>query len=276
MPNINILSVFILILSSILMTMPVSYAETSSTMTSRINAVADVYVEQNNPNENFEGTFHNYAGYTGINGSVVSYLKFDITSIPRSNLMHDIVIDSAKLRLLTQSVNGSTSTTFVTVSYCNNSAWIPSNISREKRVCSNPSSLKGVDSVVVHDNFLPDVYSWDILEGVIRATEAGLPKITFTVTSFPLTPKPLPYPSPGSSSIEPIGFITFWSSEKAGFGFSAAPLLMISYTIKDSIFATSLYFMLSAVLPTLAIIVPAMLWVYRKTKGQRKMQVDKV
>ena len=66
MPNINILSVFILTLSSILMTMPVSYAETSSTMTSRINAVADVYVEQNKPNENFEGTFHNYAGYTGI------------------------------------------------------------------------------------------------------------------------------------------------------------------------------------------------------------------
>lgn len=233
-------------------------------------------VEQNKPHENFEGTFHNYAGFTDINGSLVSYLKFDITPIPKSNLMHDIVIDSAKLRLLIQSVNGSTSTTFVTVSNCNNSAWVPSNITWEKRVCNSPSSLKGVDSVVVHDTFLPDVYSWDILEAIVRATEAGLPKITFTVTSFPLTLTPSTYTSPGSSPGGSRGFITFWSSEKAGFGFSAAPVLMISYTIKDSIFATSLYFMLSTVLPTLAIIVPAMLWVYRKTKGQRKMQVDKV
>lgn len=113
LPNINILSVFILTLSYILATVPISYAETNSTGTSRINAEAGVYVEQNKPYENFEGTFHNYAGYTGINGSIVSYLRFDITPIPKSNLMHDIVIDSAKLRLLIQSVNGTTDTAFV-------------------------------------------------------------------------------------------------------------------------------------------------------------------
>jgi hypothetical protein len=42
---------------------PISYAETNSTTTLRINAEADVYVEQNKPYENFEGTFYNYAGY---------------------------------------------------------------------------------------------------------------------------------------------------------------------------------------------------------------------
>lgn len=175
---------FILTLLFIVTSAPISYAETNSTTTTRINAEADVYVQENKPYKNSEGTFHNYAGHTVTNGTIVSYLKFDITLIPNSNLLHDVVIDSASLRLLMQLVNGSTDTACVTVSYCTNNAWTPSNITWQKRVCSNSGSLKGMDSNVVREIFLPGIYSWDVLEGVVNAREVGLPISTSCTLSF--------------------------------------------------------------------------------------------
>src|SRR5919201_3831407 len=112
MQKLNIISISITILFYLFTITHASYAETSSS-TSRINAETDVYVEQNKPYKNFEGSFHNYAGYTNSNGSIVSYLKFDISQIPKSDLMHDIIIDSAQLSLLVQSVNGSADKFFV-------------------------------------------------------------------------------------------------------------------------------------------------------------------
>jgi len=41
---------------------------------------------------------------------------------------------------------------------------------------------------------------------------------------------------------------------------------MITYETKDSLFYTALNYSLSTVLPILAIIIPVMLWIYKKAK----------
>lgn len=275
MQRLKIISIVMMMIFYPLTIISTSYAETSSS-TSRINSEADVYVESKEPHRNFENnTSHNYAGYTYLNGTMVSYLKFDISQIPRSDLMHDIIIDSAQMRLLVQSANGSAKL-LVTASYCPTNNWTAGEVTWEKRLCNQNNILRGVDSVVVDYSTLPDVYTLDVLGGLASAIRADSSKITFGVTAFPLSPIPSVYPTPGSITQETAsGYVTFWSAEKAGYGFSAAPALMISYTVKDSSFSTSLTYILSTVLPTLAIIVPAVLWIYRRTKLQGKAEVNR-
>jgi hypothetical protein len=83
-----------------LLTIPICYAQTSNI---RITPEYDVYVAELELDRNFEGRFRNHAGY--VNGSIVSYIKFNLSSIPRPNLMNDIIIDSAELRLLVPATN---------------------------------------------------------------------------------------------------------------------------------------------------------------------------
>lgn len=126
-----------------------------------------------------------------------------------------------------------------------------------------------MDSIVVEKYIHLIVYRWDVLGGIVDTIANNTSDITLVVTSFPLVIGEVGYELlPELSGIE--GNVTFWSMEKSGFGFSAAPVLMISYTIKESVFATSLYFILSTVLPTLAIILPFIIWLYRKIAKQNK------
>jgi hypothetical protein len=246
-----------------LLTSAICYAQTSNT---RITPEFDVYVSEHQPNINFDGKFRNYAGY--VNGSIVSYIKFNLSSIPKPGLMKDIVIDSAELRLLVPATSTEDYDQFVSVSLCNNNTWKPDKITWNSPVCSNSTSLKGMDSIVVGRYSQPVVYGWDVLGGIVDAIANNTNDITLVITSFPLVGQNIGYELlPESSNIE--GNVTFWSMEKSGFGFSAAPLLIISYTIKESSFATYLYFILSTVLPTLAIILPFILWLYRKIDKQR-------
>jgi hypothetical protein len=245
-----------------LLIIPICYAQTSNV---RITPEYDVYVSENQPDSHFEGP-RNYAGY--VNGSIVSYIKFNLSSIPRPDLMKDIVIDSAELRLLFPATNTNNYDHFVSVSLCNNNTWKPDNISWNNRVCSNTTSLKGMDSIVVERYTHPFVYRWDVLRGIVDAIANDTSDITLVVTSFPLVEGDVSYELlPEQSDI--ASNVTFWSMEKSRFGFSAAPVLMISYTIKESVFATSLYFILSTVLPTLAIILPFIIWLYRKVAKQK-------
>jgi hypothetical protein len=218
-----------------LSTIPICYAQTSNI---RVTPESDVYVSELQPNENFGESFRNYAGY--VNGSIVSYIKFNVSSIPKPDLMNDIVIDSAELRLLVPATNTRDYDNFVSVSLCNNNAWEPYNITWNNRVCSNTTSLKGMDSKVVGSYNHPLIYTWDVLGGIVDAIANNTSDITLVVTSFPLVEGDVGYelfPELRNNK----GNVTFWSMEKRGFGFSAAPVLLISYTIKESVFATSLY-----------------------------------
>src|SRR5215210_1555986 len=84
------------------LTISICYAQTSNV---RITPESDVYIAELQQNDNFEGSFRNYAGY--VNGSIISYIKFNLSSIPKPDLMNDIVIDTAELRLLVLATNTS-------------------------------------------------------------------------------------------------------------------------------------------------------------------------
>jgi hypothetical protein len=189
--------------------------------------------------------------------------------IPRPNLTQDVILESAQMRLLVQSAS---SNSLLTANYCPTNNWTAVGITWEKRPCNQKNSLIGVDSIIINNSSLPNVSALDVLGGIKNAIHDGSSKITFAITSFPLSTRPQYYPSP--EFVSTAGYVTFWSTEKAGYGFSAAPTLVISYTVKDSLFSTSLAYMLSTVLPTLAIIIPALLWIYRRTKKHRKSDIS--
>ena len=73
----------------------------------------------------------------------------------------------------------------MSVSLCNNNAWKPYNITWNNRVCSNTTSLKGMDSKVVGSYNHPLIYTWDVLGGIVDAIANNTSDITLVVTSFP-------------------------------------------------------------------------------------------
>lgn len=173
--------------------------------------------------------------------------------------------------------SSNTSYALLTANYCPTNNWTAVGITWKNQPCNN-SSLIGVDSTVIDDDSLPNVTTLDVLGAIKSAIHNGSSKITFAVTSFPLsTTITYGYGERGRTQFTPPalpGYVTFWSSEKAGYGFSAAPTLVISYTVKDSLFSTSLAYMLSTILPTLAIIIPAVLWTYRRTKKHKNVDMS--
>lgn len=54
----------------------------------------------------------------------------------------------------------------------------------------------GEDSIIVDDNELPDVYTWDVTTSISHAVNKGFKEITFVVTAFPLSSEPVSRDSP--------------------------------------------------------------------------------
>lgn len=68
-------------------------------------------------------------------------------------------------------------------------------------------------------------------------------RITFAVTAFPLSPIPSVYPTPGSITQETAsGYVTFWSAEKAGYGFSGFIIMFILYPLFPIVYSSEKYF----------------------------------
>lgn len=83
------------LLAGIIISTPASYADITKIP---IYTKEDAFVNENTPKANM-GEFHLLQAGSR-DGKITSYMKFNIESIPDTNLMDKVVIDSAKIKLL--------------------------------------------------------------------------------------------------------------------------------------------------------------------------------
>lgn len=258
--TIGILAMLSLYLSTMT---PAVYAESSRTI---IHSEADVFVYEGDPDRNAAYPPINYLLQAGFrDGGIVSYLRFDLNKIPRSNLSDIVEVDSAELRMLAQSTFGTTDRFFVTTNYCDDNSWTDTEITWNKRVCRD--SLMGEDSVVVDAQELPKVYAWDVTRSITNARAEGHSRITFVITAFPLSVEHdmierdiVPGQPLGPKDNQTYGFVRFWSKEREYFGISAAPTLIVAYTTSPSVMINSLN-IIAIVLPILGAVWGGLSWI---------------
>lgn len=192
-----------------------------------------------------------FSGYK--DGPMISYLKFSLSSIPKSNDVISINIDSAVLRLLTSSASGNQTKFFLTVNSCDNNNWSNSSITYDNRVC--PKNLKGEDSIVVNASSLPEISTWDVTNSIIHASEKNQSQITYAITAFPvlkdrdigdiITESQL-----GDTKVLTRGYtVHFWPSEQRKLSDSAIPTLMITAITIPKPFINYLYTVITIILP---------------------------
>jgi hypothetical protein len=234
------------------------YAETFST---KLTAIDDSILDEDDQTLNQGDSSLLTAGWSNSFynkqrsvSEAISYIKFDIHDIPKSTLADTVTIDSADLKLLTSANLGEANKFLVTIHYCPNNSWSENSIVWSSRTCKNQSDLKGSDSVIVRSDDLPTLYSWDVTREFVKARDAGQSQITFVVTAFPLSEK---YILADEFILPERGeLVWFWSKERSSFGLSAAPALIVTHTSFPSVINNSIQFLLIAILPALAIMVP--------------------
>ncbi len=239
-----------------------------------ILAEADVFVNEAVPDVKLKETIKHIltAGIGKNNTKIISYLKFDLSEIPDSTLFHYISIDSGKLSLLAQSCIAESGVRFfVTVNSCPDTTWDDKEMTWNSRACT-ADTIEGEDSIVIHDNDLPRIYTWDITRSIEKARKRGGSKITYIIDSFPLSQVK------GARDIvhgerfgpkDEFGFVRFWSRERVKFGINAVPTLSIKHSSHPTAF---LKFLNSTIAILSAIGVAAGLYeFFRRKRGKNKV-----
>jgi hypothetical protein len=270
--EIGILSAILLFLELVI---PSAYADSSSKIT--INPDADVFVN-GSPDARLLH-MQNYAMTSSLlqvgiplsSGSIpgfsgeqlISYIRFNLSDIPNSDLLNDVSVNSAELTLVGISTFGSPDRYFVTVSSCFDNSWSESSMNWETRVCRNHT--EGQDSVIVINDTLPKVYSWDVTPGISTAKHGGHSQITFVVTGFPLT-----YTTKRRDIVQTnhTGFVRFWSKERSNFpDISGSPKLIVTYTTSPTGFMNYLTLMAAVVLPIIGAVYGVSRWIIRRGRA---------
>lgn len=171
-------------------------------------------------------------------GRLISYIRFDLSRLPLSNLIDDLSIESAQLRLLAQSFGLASlenSRFFVTVSACADNNWSEATMTWKNRVCKE--DLQGEDSLVVQGKNLPAVFTWDVTQSIAKAHAQNAGKVTFVIKAFLLqqaSREIIPGQRFGPESS--VGFVRFWSRERSDYGVSAVPTLVVNHSTSSTVF----------------------------------------
>lgn len=248
--------------------------------TSKITIVASEgsVIDEDLSDENFGGFSLITSGWTNSLKEervfqAQSYLKFDLgdkqKEIPKSNYLETVVIDSVEFKVLIQTAWESADRYIVTVNHCPDNSWSENTIVWNNRACQNESELHGLDSALVDPKELPALYSWDVTKSVREAIEDNR-DITFVITTRAITNSNELEGELQDSALFPPGLVWMWSDDRQQFGLSTAPRITITYSVLPSQLSEDLEFLVVFIIPILAIIVPFMVWIYRKTKNTIK------
>jgi len=206
--------------------------------TTVVTAEADLHVFEGNPDANANAQVLSVGIGRGVReGAQITYLRFDLTSIPHSTYFRDTLVDRATLSLLAQSFGLASAEDrfFVSVARCSVDAWDEDQMTWNTRVCQTPGQAD--DMVIVDYASLPYLARWDVTRSVGRAAQEGR-KVTFVITAFRI-----PRALAGAREIVPgekggpspdVGFVRFWSRERVTLSSSAAPTLTIAYSQPDT------------------------------------------
>lgn len=158
-------------------------------------------------------------------GSLISYVRFDLSPLPTSDWLSSTSIAHSQLSLLAQSFGLAEKEDrfFVTVSSCTENDWEEAHLTWETRVCRK--TRQEGDSTIIQGRDLPAVYTWNVTENVSRAHALGIRKLTFVIEAFLMQNNPREI----VPQEVPVGFVRFWSRERVKFGANAVPTLTVKH-----------------------------------------------
>src|SRR5262249_30274612 len=167
---------------------------------------------------------------------LISYVRFDLATIPRSTYFRDTVVDRATLSLLAQSFGlaNEEERFLVSATPCFEN-WAEDQMTWDTRVCQTP--LGADDMIVLDYATLPSLARWDVTHSVGRAVREGR-KVTFVINAVKLQRG-----LAGARDIIPdekigpevgMGFVRFWSRKRVALSATAAPTLTIAYSQPDA------------------------------------------
>lgn len=138
-----------------------------------------------------------------------------------------------------------------------------------------------LDSVIINRQDLPNVYIWDVTSGVTDAISTGNLSPVFEISANPLSDVTRIMNTisilTGEGSIDPdVSLVDFSAAIEAedpssGIGANAEPLFLVTYTTEPTMLKESLDFTLTVLIPAVSIIIPAIIWFYRKTKRSKNL-----
>ena len=116
---------------------------------------------------------------------ITSYLKFNLNSIPSSTLFETVNIEDSKLRLFFTNPDNSDATMyFFTVSYCDDDQWTEEDLIWDNRPCKN--NLQPIDTMIIHEEDIPGLVEFEVVEAINIAKEEEKSKITLTLDALPI------------------------------------------------------------------------------------------
>jgi hypothetical protein len=124
-----------------------------------------------------------------------------------------------------------------------------------------------LDSVIIDRQDLPNVYVLDVTSGITDAISTGSIPPIIEVSAWPLEEE--------ITELLHHGFGLFFKSALdaedpfGGIGANAEPLFIVTYTTEPTMLKESLDFTLVVLIPVLSIIVPSIIWFYRKAKRSK-------
>jgi len=194
-----------------------------------------------------------------------AYIKFDVSEIPKTDTFQIVDID-AKLRLLVQEIDGS-KRTLITVQSCKDDFWNQKTITWDNRPCKDPETLRGEDSILIEKSELPATFSWDVSRSIYDARNKNLDYVTLVISTMPL--KQVENLSHTADFTSALGTSQawIWSIELEEFGANAAPTLYVTYSVSNSNLMNVIDFALVALIPAIAIVIPAAIWLVQRKKN---------
>ena len=204
-----------------------------------LDADADVWVFESNPKQNANDIPLLQAGIGRGRevGRLITYLRFDLSDVPVSTVFRTTEIARAELSLFAQSsgLAGKEDQLFVSVAGCPVTDWAEDTITWESRVCPGLTQADDMQLIGVAD--LPQIYRWDVTRSVAQALNANRTRVTLILSAFKVEV------APGTREIVPgrqfgpeedVGFVRFWSRERATLSARAAPTLAVTYQREDT------------------------------------------
>ncbi len=246
----------------------------------------DMTVSEMHPDSpQLQNTQHTLNAGVGRGGSPVregrssSYLRFNLSTIPKAGWFENVSIDAAKLHLfvLTHALTPEDQhfigkRYFVNVSSCVNSDWSESTMTWETRVCQ--AERVSQDTKIIDGDTLPAPSSWDVTQEFGSAVSAGLDYVTLIVDSQRLLNCSRdPLEGRGCPDVEQVGFLRFASRERVNFGLSVVPRVVLTYSEHPTSFmqfASSMLAVLSAMAMLVGLYSAVESFRKRKGKGHRR------
>lgn len=208
-------------------------------------------------------------------GRSSAYLRFDLSAIPPSGWLEETSIDAAELRLfalahaLTPADERFVGKRYlVSAGSCADTDWSESEMSWNTRVCQGGQQPQ--DTRIIDGDLLPAPVLLEVSQAVAQAASDGQRAITLIVDAQRLLNCPRdPLQGRGCPDAEQIGFLRFASRERADFGLSVVPQVVVRYTVQP----TALMQFVSTTLAVLSAI-GMLLGLYGAVKGLRRRPPD--